>query len=73
VQLDETVGVYVATILNIPEKLFLVNNKHRLVPMSTLRAGNRLVLHGLASEILHTALTRERRLRQMPALPGVLQ
>jgi hypothetical protein len=59
-QLDETIGVYVATILGMPERLFLLNNKHPLVPLSTLRAGHRLVLHGLASEILHTALAREK-------------
>ena len=59
-QLDETIGIYAATILGAPEKLALVNNKHPLVPLSTLRAGHRLVLHGLASEILHTLLVREK-------------
>ncbi len=59
-QLDETIGIYAATILGAPEKLVLVNNKHPLVPLSTLRAGHRLVLHGLASEILHTVLVREK-------------
>jgi hypothetical protein len=34
----------------------LVNNKHPLVPMSTLRAGYRLVLHGLSTEMLHALL-----------------
>jgi hypothetical protein len=56
-QLDETVGVYVATILNSPEHLLLLNNKHPLVPMSTLKAGHRLVLHGLSTEMLHGLLT----------------
>jgi hypothetical protein len=55
-QLDETIGLYVATILGTPEHLLLVNNKHPLVPESTLRAGHRLVLHGLSSEMLHTIL-----------------
>lgn len=55
-QLDETIGLYVATILNSPQHLVLVNNKHPLVPMSTLRAGNRLVLHGLSTEMLHSLL-----------------
>lgn len=55
-QLDETVGVYCATILGRAEQLVLLNNKHPLVPMSTLRAGHRLVLHGLASEQLHALL-----------------
>jgi hypothetical protein len=63
-QLDETIGIYAATILSAPEKLALVNNKHPLVPLSTLRAGHRLVLHGLASEILHTLLVREKLARE---------
>ena len=59
-QLDETIGVYAATILGAAGEARLVNNKHPLVPLSTLRAGHRLVLHGLASEILHTLLVREK-------------
>lgn len=55
-QLDETIGIYVATILNSPQHLVLLNNKHPLVPMSTLRAGHRLVLHGLSTEMLHALL-----------------
>lgn len=55
-QLDETIGMYVATILNSPQHLVLLNNKHPLVPMSTLRAGYRLVLHGLSTEMLHALL-----------------
>jgi hypothetical protein len=57
-QLDETVGVYVATLLNSPEHLLLLNNKHPLVPLSTLHAGHRLVLHGLSSEMLHCLLSQ---------------
>jgi hypothetical protein len=57
-QLDETIGVYCATILGRSEQLVLLNNKHPLVPMSTLRAGHRLVLHGLASEQLHALLLK---------------
>ena len=55
-QLDETIGLYAATILDSPEHLILLNNKHPLVPMSTLRAGFRLVLHGLSTEMLHCLL-----------------
>lgn len=57
-QLDETVGLYVARILNAPEYIGLINNKHPIVPLSTLMAGFRLMLHGLAAESLH-ALLRE--------------
>ena len=39
----------------------LLNNKHPLVPESTLRAGYRLVLHGLSSEMLYELLVRTKR------------
>ncbi len=55
-QLDETVGIYAAQILQAPQHLILVNNKHPMVPLSTLRAGYRLVLHGLSTEMLHALL-----------------
>ncbi|SAI67081.1 Uncharacterised protein [Bordetella ansorpii] len=57
-QLDETIGVYAARLMGAPEHLVLVNNKHPLVPMSTLRAGHRLVLHGLSTEMLYCLLQR---------------
>lgn len=59
-QLDETIGLYAATILDARDHLVLVNNKHPLVPMSTLRAGYRLTLHGLSTEMLHAFLTTQR-------------
>lgn len=55
-QLDETIGIYVATLLGAHNHLVLVNNGHPLVPMSTLRAGFRLCLHGLSTEMLHAFL-----------------
>lgn len=55
-QLDETIGIYAAQILQAPQHLILVNNNHPLVSLSTLRAGFRLVLHGLSSEMLHSLL-----------------
>ena len=57
-QLDETVAIYAAKILHSPEHLVMLNNKHPLVPLSTLRAGHRLVLHGLSTEMLHCLLMR---------------
>ncbi|RZL91768.1 MAG: hypothetical protein EOP82_11965 [Variovorax sp.] len=57
-QLDETIGIYAATVLGAPEHLILVNNKHPLVPLSTLRAGHRLVIHGLSTEMLHSLLLK---------------
>jgi hypothetical protein len=60
-QLDETVGIYVARILNDTQYLALVNNKHPMVPLSTLSAGFRLMLHGLAAESLHATLREFKR------------
>jgi hypothetical protein len=60
-QLDETIGIYAARILQQPHQLVLLNNKHPIVPLSTLRAGFRLVLHGLASEMLYEVLVRAKR------------
>ncbi len=60
-QLDETVGLYVARILRAPEQVALVNNKHPMVPLSTLLAGFRLMLHGLAAESLHALLRQHKR------------
>jgi hypothetical protein len=60
-QLDETIAIYVARVLGDGSHLALVNNKHPLVPMTTLRAGYRLVLHGLSTELLHAMLVRAKR------------
>ncbi|MCL1633723.1 hypothetical protein M2650_03570 [Luteimonas sp. SX5] len=57
-QLDEVIGIYAATLLKKPEYLVFLNNKHPLVPLTTLRAGFRLVLHGLSTEMLHALLSR---------------
>ena len=59
-QLDETIGIYVATLLGARDHLILVNNRHPLVPMSTLRAGFRLTLHGLSTEMLHAFLVEQK-------------
>ncbi len=60
-QLDETIGLYVARLIGTAHTLGLINNKHPLVPMSTLRAGYRLVLHGLATETQHAILVQLKR------------
>jgi hypothetical protein len=60
-QLDETIAIYAATLVGEPTPLMLVNNKHPLISMSTLRAGYRLVLHGLATEMLHAYLVEKKR------------
>jgi len=66
-QFDETVAIYAARILDQPQHLVLLNNKHPLVPESTLGTGHRLVLHGLASEMLYELLVRGKRSSRDPA------
>jgi hypothetical protein len=60
-QLDETVALYTSRLLGDMSYVGLVNNKHPLVPLSTLQAGYRLLLHGLAAECLHATLVQIKR------------
>jgi hypothetical protein len=60
-QLDETVAIYTAKLLGDPTYVSLVNNKHPLIPLSTLQAGYRLLLHGLSAECLHATLVQFKR------------
>jgi len=69
-QLDETLGLYAAKITNAPQHLILVNNKHPLVALSTLKAGYRLVLHGLSSEMLHGLLMQAKAGNPAAYAPG---
>ena len=55
-QLGETVALYAARLTGEEKHLALVNNGHPLVPPSTLHAGRRLMLHGLATEVVHGVL-----------------
>ncbi|GAB3343484.1 DUF6999 family protein [Marilutibacter aestuarii] len=70
-QLDETIGLYAATLLDARDHLVLLNNRHPLVPMSTLRAGFRLTLHGLSTEMLHGLLVQLRAQREALAQSAV--
>jgi hypothetical protein len=65
-QLDETLAIYAATIIGKSEHLVLLNNKHPLVPLITLGAGYRLVLHGLSTEMLHALLMQMMRAYNNP-------
>ena len=60
-QLDETVAVYSSRLLGDASYVGLVNNKHPLVPLSTLQAGYRLLIHALAAESLHAQLVQLKR------------
>ncbi|GAB5388128.1 MAG: hypothetical protein Alpg2KO_10960 [Alphaproteobacteria bacterium] len=52
-QLDETVAVYVAKLFGEYSAIAMVNNRHPMVPLSTMQAGFRLMLHGLDAENLY--------------------
>jgi hypothetical protein len=67
-QLDETVALYASKLLGDASYMGLVNNKHPLVPLSTLEAGYRLLLHGLAAESLHAALVQMKRQTEQMAV-----
>ncbi len=67
-QLDEVIAVYLARILGTDYHLSFVKNGHPLVPLSTFKAGTRLMMHGLDCEALHGWL-RELKRRQAAGLP----
>ncbi len=69
-QLDETVALYTSRLIGDASYVGLVNNKHPLIPLSTLQAGYRLLLHGLAAECLHATLVQIKRQTQQP-VPAV--
>lgn len=60
-QLDETIALYCARLTGEEKHLAMVTNGHPLVPHSTLRAGFRLMLHGLSTELLHGFLLHMKR------------
>jgi hypothetical protein len=64
-QLDETVAIYTARLIGDSSYISLVNNKHPLIPLSTLQAGYRLLLHGLSAECLHATLVQFKRQQLM--------
>ncbi|EAU65224.1 conserved hypothetical protein [Stigmatella aurantiaca DW4/3-1] len=70
-QLDETIAIYVATLLQAPGLVAIVNNRHPMVPLSTMRAGFRLMLHGLSAESLHGFLV-ECKNGRMPQLARIV-
>lgn len=60
-QLDETIALYATTLIDDHKFLGLVNNRHPIVPESILGTGHRLMLHGLAVELLHAYLVKQKR------------
>ena len=67
-QLDEVIAIYIAKILGTDYHLAFMKNGHPLVPLSTLQAGYRLMMHGLDVEGLHGWLRTIKR-RQAAGLP----
>ena len=67
-QLDEVIAIYIAKILGTDYHLAFMKNGHPLVPLSTLQAGYRLMMHGLDVEGLHGWLRLIKR-RQGLGLP----
>jgi len=67
-QLDEPVAIYIGKILGTDYHLSFVKNGHPLVPLSTMQAGFRLMMHGLDCEALHGWLRLLKR-RQAAGLP----
>ncbi|MET0181687.1 MAG: hypothetical protein ABW199_02250 [Caulobacterales bacterium] len=67
-QLDETVAIYIAKILGTDYHLAFMKNGHPLVPLVTIGAGYRLMMHGLDCEGLHGWLRMMKR-RQEAGLP----
>lgn len=52
-QLDETIAIYIAKIFGESYIASLAKNGHPMVPLTTLQAGFRLMLHGLDAENLY--------------------
>jgi len=72
-QLDETIAAYASRILGSPIPLLFVTNRHPLVALPTLQAGHRLVLHGLATELMHGLLVACKKRQAAgidPVIPG---
>lgn len=67
-QLDETIAIYIGKILGTDYHMSFIKNGHPLVPLSTLQAGYRLMMHGLDCEALHGWLVLLKR-RQAAGLP----
>jgi hypothetical protein len=69
-QLDETIGMYAAQLTGQMQHLAMINNRHPMVPFSTLQAGFRLMLHGISTEVLHGYLRRLKMASQAPVKEG---
>jgi hypothetical protein len=55
-QLDETIATYGAALTGRSDALLFVNNRHPMVPDITMNGAYRLILHGLATEVMFALL-----------------
>jgi hypothetical protein len=68
-QLDETIALYATTLIKDHKFLGLVNNRHPIISESVLSAAHRLMLHGLAVELLHAYLVKRKRFQAAAGAP----
>ena len=61
VSIGSSLGVPVTTLIGDHKFLGLVNNRHPIISKSVLGAAHRLMLHGLAVELLHAYLVKRKR------------
>ena len=59
--LDETIAIYLARLLGTDYHLAFIKNGPPMVPLTTLQAGYRLMMHGLDCEGLHGWLREMKR------------
>lgn len=69
-QLDEIIAIYIAKILGTDYHLAFIKNGHPMVPLSTLQAGHRLMMHGLDCEALHGWLRTMKRQQAAAGSPA---
>lgn len=67
-QLDETMALYICRMFDTIVPMTVVSNRHPTVPESTLKAGYRLMLHGLDAENLYGFLVKQKQLQEGEAL-----
>lgn len=60
-QLDETIASYGAALTGRTDALLYVNNRHPMIPDITMNGAFRLLLHGLATEVMFAVLMQLKR------------
>jgi len=64
-QLDETIAAYASALTGRSDALAYVNNKHPMIPDITMNGAFRLILHGLATEVMFAVLGQMRRAQEL--------